>query len=378
MNVIINGEIVLYGTVGAKFLPDVEFFTDVDVATALATIGASDVRVRINSGGGYADNGVAIYNLLKSHAGKVHVVIDGVAASAASLIAMAGETITMKTGAVMMIHNAQQLSVGNVQDHEKAIEALKAIDSAMADIYAARTGRSRSEIVAEMTAETWMTGEEAVAKKYATHVEAEKSMRAAAFDYRVYAHAPERMVALAAMLAGDWTPPVKTPANATAKFWAFMKSHEKAVDALAASFEAQFKRGEATASNLAFSEIWNAAQNGEAVPADWTPSQRQFAMIDAAWATQAELIRREMTDMAATCALFGKSDRIAAFIAAGATQKAAYAHLQAELVAADSVSITSHFPSGTLERGASSDPAAIAASWEKAVEKVNKQYGYKP
>ncbi|TIS04588.1 MAG: Clp protease ClpP, partial [Mesorhizobium sp.] len=258
MDVLINGEIVLYGTVGARFLPDVEYFNDVDVKTALTKIGKKDVNVRINSGGGIADNGVAIYNLLKEHPGKVKVSIDGVAASAASVIAMAGDTILMRTGALMMVHKAQSFSIGNSDDHQKQIDALKAVDGGMVDIYAQRTGRPRADIEAEMAAETWMNGDQAVSKKYATGVETSPSMRAAAFDYRLYSHAPERMVALAAMLAGEWTPP-PAPEPPHTKFWQFIKSHGKAAAALAAAFDAEFK-GQPLASNIAFAEIWNAAQ----------------------------------------------------------------------------------------------------------------------
>ncbi|MBZ9695503.1 head maturation protease, ClpP-related [Mesorhizobium sp. CO1-1-9] len=379
MDVLINGEIVLYGTVGAQLLPDVGFFTDVDVKKALSKHGKKDIGVRINSGGGWADNGVAIYNALKDHPGKVNVSVDGVAASAGSVIAMAGDTITMKTGALMMVHQAQRFTIGNADDHQKQIEALQQYDAAMADIYASRTGRPRAEIIAEMAAETWMSGTEAVAKKYATGTKAEPSARAAAFDYRQYAHAPDRMVALAKMLAGDWTPAAeKTPATMAANFWQFVTSHGKAVEALAASFDAQFKGHSAVASNVVFSEIWNAAQQSDRpAAADWVPSARQFAAIDPAAAVQAETIRREMADMAATCHMMGRPERVAAFITAGATQRAAYEQLQSEKVAADASEIRNHFPSAqALGESGGADPAAIAASWEKAVEKVNKQYGF--
>lgn len=183
------------------------------------------------------------------------------------------------------------------------------------------------------------------------------------------------MVALAAMLAGDWTPPAqKTPANATAKFWEFIKGHGKAVEALASSFDAEFNGRQSAASNLAFSEVWNAAQTGE-TPADWAPSQHQFATIEPAWAAQAETIRREMADMAATCHLMGKPGRVAAFIAEGCTQRVVYSRLQAEKVAADSVEISNHFPMSEDPHYKPRDHHAVAAGWDKVIDKVNKKFG---
>ncbi|TGU93472.1 Clp protease ClpP [Mesorhizobium sp. M00.F.Ca.ET.151.01.1.1] len=179
MDVLIKGEIVLFGTVGAKLLPDEEFFTDIDVKNALAKVGTRDISVRINSGGGYADHGVAIYNMLKDHPGKVNVTIDGVAASAGSLIAMAGDTITMNTGTLMMVHRASMVSIGNVDDHEKNLESLKATDNNMVDIYTARTGRARAEIEAEVTAEM-ATGGRAATRC----MDASKSHRAAGLARR--------------------------------------------------------------------------------------------------------------------------------------------------------------------------------------------------
>ena len=94
MQVLIDGEIILYGTVGESFFED--GFTARDVINATSKMRGKPLNVRINSGGGIADEGVAIYNTLKNHDGKITVYVDGIAASAASLIAMAGEVVTMR------------------------------------------------------------------------------------------------------------------------------------------------------------------------------------------------------------------------------------------------------------------------------------------
>src|SRR3954466_4266420 len=94
---LVNGEILIYGDVGDPWGWG-DGFTPTAVALALADHGAGDVTVRLNSGGGVATDGMAIYSLLKTHPGKVTVAIDCIAASAASLIAMAGDSIEMRQG----------------------------------------------------------------------------------------------------------------------------------------------------------------------------------------------------------------------------------------------------------------------------------------
>ncbi|MEZ5769904.1 MAG: Clp protease ClpP [Paracoccaceae bacterium] len=165
---------------------------------ALAELGRdTDITVRINSAGGYTDDGIAIYNALTAHKGLVSVVVDGIAASAASVIAMAGDTITMRAGALMMIHDPAGLTWGDAAAHEKSRATLDKLADLMAGIYADRTGGDAAAIRADMREEVWMTGEEAVAAGYATHASEGKARAVAAFDYRIYAHAPEKLVALA-------------------------------------------------------------------------------------------------------------------------------------------------------------------------------------
>lgn len=133
------------------------------------------LTVRINSPGGDAFAGLSIYNALVEHDGDVTIKIDGIAASAASFIAMAGDNIIMLPGALMMIHNSSTFAYGNADDISQTIEMLKKTDSSMVSIYAARTGLDQSKIEELMAAETWMTGEEAVELGFATESKAAKS-----------------------------------------------------------------------------------------------------------------------------------------------------------------------------------------------------------
>ncbi len=140
------------------------------VAAALRSIGNKAVTVEINSPGGNYFEGVAIYNLLRRHPQAVDVQILGIAASAASIIAMAGDTIAIAHNAEIMIHQAQGVFFGNADDMEAAIPVLRKLDAAMVDVYASRTGKGGEELLQMMRAETYIGGREAVVAKFADTV----------------------------------------------------------------------------------------------------------------------------------------------------------------------------------------------------------------
>lgn len=133
------------------------------IAAALRTIGKRDVTVQINSPGGDMFEGIAIYNLLRAHPAKITVEVLGIAASAASIIAMAGDHIRMAPSSFLMLHNAWGVVIGNRHDMAEAAALFERFDGALADIYAARSGMARSEIAALLDAETFLTAQEAVA-----------------------------------------------------------------------------------------------------------------------------------------------------------------------------------------------------------------------
>jgi ATP-dependent Clp protease protease subunit len=150
-------EILLYDEVGFWGV------TAKDFMLVLAQVGDSDLTLRINSPGGDVFDGLAIYNALKTRKGKVSVVIDGIAASIASIIAMAGTTITMQEQSMLMIHKAWGLVVGNEDDLLETAVVLGKIDGQMADIYATRSGQAAVDMLAVMKAETYYTSTEAKA-----------------------------------------------------------------------------------------------------------------------------------------------------------------------------------------------------------------------
>lgn len=121
-----------------------------------------DIELHINSPGGSAWEGVAIHNILKDHPAKVHVVIDGVAASAASLVAMAGDTVRIPKNGMMMIHDPYTIAFGGVEDMKKAIKSLKATTASAIASYEAKSKQPADKIAQWMKDETWFVGQEAV------------------------------------------------------------------------------------------------------------------------------------------------------------------------------------------------------------------------
>jgi ATP-dependent protease ClpP protease subunit len=190
-SLIVNGELVLYGPIGFHDFWEGTGFTAGDVVNAPAEM-SGDITVRLNSGGGVASEGAAIYNSLKRHDGKVAIIVDGVAASAASLIAMAGDTITMPLGSLMMIHEPAGITLGPADAHRKNAAALDVLTGVYAQVYADRSGQSEANVRAMMKAETWLSPDDAVAKGFATAAteEGEPAVADASFDYQTYKNAP--------------------------------------------------------------------------------------------------------------------------------------------------------------------------------------------
>lgn len=137
-----------------------------DVFDALSSTD-DDVEVIINSGGGDVFSGSEIYTALKEHQGNVNVKVVGVAASAASVIAMAGSKIEMSPTAQMMIHNASSIAVGDNREMQTAYNMLTSANKAIANAYIAKTGKSEQEITDLMNEETWFSADTAVEQGFA-------------------------------------------------------------------------------------------------------------------------------------------------------------------------------------------------------------------
>ena len=134
------------------------------IAGALRSMNGADVTVNINSPGGDMFEGLTIYNLLREYQGKVTVKVLGLAASAASIIAMAGDEIQIGRGAFLMIHNCWVIALGNRHDFAAMAEYLEPFDNAMADIYSARSGLDSDAVKQMMDGETYIGGSDAIEK----------------------------------------------------------------------------------------------------------------------------------------------------------------------------------------------------------------------
>ncbi|MBD8126573.1 head maturation protease, ClpP-related [Pantoea agglomerans] len=160
-----DNSISVFDVIGADWYGD--GVTASRIAAALRSIGGADVTVNINSPGGDMFEGLAIYNLLREYEGKVTVKVLGLAASAASIIAMAGDEVQIGRGAFLMIHNCWVYAMGNRHDLQQIAADMVPFDKAMNDIYSARTGLDAATIDAMMDAETYIGGSDAVEKGFA-------------------------------------------------------------------------------------------------------------------------------------------------------------------------------------------------------------------
>jgi ATP-dependent Clp protease protease subunit len=151
-----------------------ESWFDNDVTPALfkdeLNAGKGDITVWINSPGGDCFAAAQIYNMLRDYTGKVTVKIDGIAASAASVIAMAGDRVLVSPVSMIMIHNPSTIAMGDHNEMEKAIEMLDSVKDSIINAYALRTGLSRNKLAKLMENETWMDANKAVELHFADSV----------------------------------------------------------------------------------------------------------------------------------------------------------------------------------------------------------------
>lgn len=130
--------------------------------TEFKKIKSQKIKLHINSPGGSVTQGMTIYNIIRDSGKDVQVHVDGLAASIASVIAMAGNKIFMPANALMMIHESMVTSIGRAEDHRRSAEILEKINGQITDIYAEKSGQDKEDIRKKMKDETWFTGKEAL------------------------------------------------------------------------------------------------------------------------------------------------------------------------------------------------------------------------
>lgn len=174
-----RGEVWLYDVIGASFWGD--GITAKSFQKELAALGkVSTLNVHINSPGGDVFDGFAIFNQLKQHPASVEVDVDGVAASIASIIAMAADPgkLRIAKNALMMIHNPQGGAYGDETELERVIALLKSVKGNLAETYVDRTGNKRGTVEAWMSEETWFTADAALQHGFVDAVTADSAVTA--------------------------------------------------------------------------------------------------------------------------------------------------------------------------------------------------------
>lgn len=165
-----ESEIIIYAQIGSGWWGDEGFISAKQFSDELKKIPdtVNTINVRINSPGGDVFDGMAIYNRLKQHKAKKIVYIDGLAASIASIIALAGDEIKIGEGALYMVHLPWTFAMGDRQDLDNTINRLMDIEEQMVNIYAKKTKLDKSEVRAMLEEETWLDADEAIEKGFVT------------------------------------------------------------------------------------------------------------------------------------------------------------------------------------------------------------------
>ena len=192
-----GAEVSIYDEIGAYGVSAKSFLDDIS-----ALPGEAPLTLRLNSPGGSVFDAVAIYNALKRHAGPVSVWIDGIAASAASYVAMAGDEVVMPENAFLMIHDPSGFVMGTADDMRAMAEALEKIKASLVAGYVAKSGGAEDDIAALMAKETWLDAAEAVELGFADRL-AEPVRIAARFDIGRFRNAPPALADATAEIDED-------------------------------------------------------------------------------------------------------------------------------------------------------------------------------
>jgi ATP-dependent protease ClpP protease subunit len=256
-----TAELYLTGEVGFDI-------TAVGVLAALKQVpSGANIVVRINSGGGSAFEGIAVFNALRRAPQSKTVVVEALAASAASMIAMAGDRIEIPANSFLMIHRAWALAIGNRNVMDEMRGLLDRIDGVMADTYVARSGQERDAVLAAMDAETWFSAEEAVFFGLADAVQQPVAM-AARFDPARFKNVPAALLAAVA-------PAVPAPSPAATAAPQESKMSDPVIDPAVAPAAATTTTPTApTAPAVATVQQLNALASRAKLPADWVVAQQ--------------------------------------------------------------------------------------------------------
>lgn len=277
-----EGELLLFGSIGEDWFG--EGITDKSFNEALQTLGnVNTIRLRINSGGGDVFDATAIYNMLVKHGANVIVEIEGVAASAATLIAMAGDEIHISENAHFMIHAASGVAWGNAEAMRQYLKLLDDADHQIRLTYSARTGIPVDELVEMMDHDNWMTAQEAFdlgfvdvldeLKSVTPHVTPTEAVAASSgAPKRLPSLTPERLAAMASnlhSLAASVSPAApKTPTGSSPN--PVVRQEKEQIMKMSAALRAKCVAAGMDA-NLSNEDAWNWYNANENAVLDGTP-----------------------------------------------------------------------------------------------------------
>lgn len=184
-----EGEITLFDEIGGFFGVTAKDFDD----GLKGLKGVKTIRVRVNSPGGSVFEGLAMYNMLLNHKAEIITQVEGVAASAASLVTMAGNRIVMAESSWIMIHNPMAMAMGTATEMRETADLLDQHETTLRKIYTDRTGLTDEEVDEMMEAETWMNGEDAKAKGFADEVTENMRVAASAVNLEWFHAVPDEL-----------------------------------------------------------------------------------------------------------------------------------------------------------------------------------------
>jgi ATP-dependent Clp endopeptidase proteolytic subunit ClpP len=177
-----SAEVTIYDEIGQFGITAHDFVNDIQ------SISCETMTVHLNTPGGDVFDGLTIYNALKQHPAEVTVVVDGLAASIGSVIAMAGDRVVMAKTATMMIHDAWTVGLGNAADMRKTADLLDKTSDNLARVYAERTGTESEDWRTKMREETWFSADEAVEAGLADEVQSSGKKVQNKFDLSNYGY----------------------------------------------------------------------------------------------------------------------------------------------------------------------------------------------
>jgi ATP-dependent Clp endopeptidase proteolytic subunit ClpP len=232
-----GAEIYLYDEIGGWGISAKDFIAEVKA------LSGQPISLHIHSPGGSILDGHAIYNALLRHKGGLTIQIDGLAASMASVVAMAGRPVRMAENAFLMIHNPWSVSMGDSEQMRKDADLLDRMRDGLVNIYAQKTGKDEGDIEEMMDAETWLTAAEAKDMGFVDEITDRLDM-AASFDLHKFSKVPQALVdnptkAMSEQIIADLTAKHQVAAEQAQTNFAALQAKTLELDALKSAFDAQ-------------------------------------------------------------------------------------------------------------------------------------------